>query len=192
MSAKAEETLASLKDALSTSLPKLAECPCFEEKPGEADPAAALGTLLDPAMRNLLAGGGKPAVVTGEDAAAVGWAVAAVEEMVDGAKISSADADCRVTTPGMEHLGTADAIIPERLLVVDLKSGKVRNYWEGACQVKSSGKVVGSAHVELTGYAGSLNRVLMYAEHQGTGTRGAKEKPQLSNPRTLPYQYIYL
>ena len=32
--------------------------------------------------------------------------------------------------PGMEHVGTADAIIPERLLVIDLKSGKVRNYRE--------------------------------------------------------------
>ncbi len=33
-------------------------------------------------------------------------------------------------------------------------------YWEGACRVKANGKVVGSAYVELTGYAGSLNRVL--------------------------------
>jgi hypothetical protein len=113
-----------------SSLPKLAECPCFEGKPGEAGPAAARGTLLDLAMRELLAGGEMPAGVTGEDAAAVEWAVAAVEELADGAKIFSADADCKVTTPGMEHLGTADAIIPDRLLVVDLKSGKVRNYRE--------------------------------------------------------------
>jgi predicted secreted hydrolase len=33
-------------------------------------------------------------------------------------------------------------------------------YWEGACRVKRDGRVVGSAYVELTGYAGSLNRVL--------------------------------
>jgi predicted secreted hydrolase len=33
-------------------------------------------------------------------------------------------------------------------------------YWEGACRVKSNGKVVGSAYVELTGYAGSLSRAL--------------------------------
>jgi hypothetical protein len=30
----------------------------------------------------------------------------------------------------MEHVGTADVVVPERLLVVDLKSGKVRNYRE--------------------------------------------------------------
>jgi hypothetical protein len=113
-----------------SSLPKLAECPCFESKPGEAGPAAARGTLLDSAMRELLAGGEMPAGVTGEDAAAVEWAVNAVEDLAGGAQIFSADKDCKVETPGMEHVGTADAIIPERLLVIDLKSGKVRNYRE--------------------------------------------------------------
>ncbi len=39
-------------------------------------------------------------------------------------------------------------------------SGSGIPYWEGACRVKANGKVVGSAYVELTGYAGSLNRVL--------------------------------
>ena len=53
-----------------------------------------------------------------------------MQELAGGAKILSADADCKVTTPGMEHTGTADAIVPERLLVIDLKSGKVRNYRE--------------------------------------------------------------
>ena len=57
-----------------SSLPKLAECPCFEGKPGEAGPAAARGTLLDLAMRELLAGGEMPEGVMGEDAAAVEWA----------------------------------------------------------------------------------------------------------------------
>lgn len=33
-------------------------------------------------------------------------------------------------------------------------------YWEGACRVLQDGKVVGSAYVELTGYAGALNRAL--------------------------------
>jgi hypothetical protein len=33
-------------------------------------------------------------------------------------------------------------------------------YWEGACQVIQDGKPVGSAYLELTGYAGSLQRAL--------------------------------
>ena len=33
-------------------------------------------------------------------------------------------------------------------------------YWEGACRVLSNGQPVGSAYVELTGYAGALSRAL--------------------------------
>lgn len=33
-------------------------------------------------------------------------------------------------------------------------------YWEGACRVIQDGKTVGSAYLELTGYAGSLQRAL--------------------------------
>jgi hypothetical protein len=117
---------ANLQPIRHSSLPKLAECPCFEGNSGDAGPAAARGTLLNLAMRKLLAGGEIPAGVTGEDAAAVEWALTAVEEFAGGAKILIADADCKVETPGMEHVGTADAIIPDRRLLVDLKSGQVR------------------------------------------------------------------
>ena len=113
-----------------SSLPKLAECPCYENKPGEAGPAAARGTRLDGAFRARLAGGVMPAEVAGEDAAAVEWAVTVVEELAGGSRVWSAEEDCKVTTPGMEHVGTADVVVPQRLLVVDLKSGKVRNYRE--------------------------------------------------------------
>jgi predicted secreted hydrolase len=33
-------------------------------------------------------------------------------------------------------------------------------YWEGACRVLKEGREVGSAYVELTGYAGALGRAL--------------------------------
>ena len=33
-------------------------------------------------------------------------------------------------------------------------------YWEGACRVLRNGKNVGSAYVELTGYSGSLSRIM--------------------------------
>jgi hypothetical protein len=113
-----------------SSLPKLAECPCYEKKPGEAGPAAARGTRLDGAFRTRLTGGVMPAEVAGEDAAAVEWAVTVVKELAGGSRVWSAEEDCKVRTPGLEHVGTADVVIPERLLVVDLKSGKVRNYRE--------------------------------------------------------------
>lgn len=113
-----------------SSLPKLAECPCYEGAPGEAGAAAARGTRLDAWMRECLAGGQVSAEGKGEDAAAVVWAVGAVRELAAGAKILSEDAECKVRTPGMEHVGTADAIIPERRILVDLKSGQMRNYRE--------------------------------------------------------------
>jgi hypothetical protein len=71
-----------------------------------------------------------PAEVAGEDAAAVEWAVTVVEELAGGSRVWSAEEDCKVRTPGLEHVGTADVVIPERLLVLDLKSGQVRNYRE--------------------------------------------------------------
>ena len=113
-----------------SSLPKLAECPCFENKPGEAGAAAARGTRLDAAFRAGLSQEKSTVELLVEELAAVAWAVATVEDLARGAKILSADEECKVRTPGMEHVGTADAIIPERFLVLDLKSGQVRNYRE--------------------------------------------------------------
>jgi predicted secreted hydrolase len=70
--------------------------------------------------------------------------------------------------------------VPVRLSAVDPKTGKGVEwileplvadqeldgavsgvpYWEGACRVLQEGKEVGSAYVELTGYAGALGRAL--------------------------------
>lgn len=121
-----------------SSLPKLAECPCYESAPGEAGPAAQRGLLLDAVYRARLGGVGEamsleaamPRELSVEDAAAVDWAVTMTLELGAGARILSDEARCKVRTPGMEHVGTADAIIPERRMVVDLKSGQVRNYRE--------------------------------------------------------------
>jgi hypothetical protein len=128
-----------------SSLPKLAECLCYEAKPGEAGPAAVRGTLLDAWFRKELREMwertqplpetlGRPRARLEElesgDLEAVLWAVEAVRELAAGAKILSEDEECKVRTPGMEHVGTADAIILQRKIVVDLKSGQVRNYRE--------------------------------------------------------------
>ena len=110
-------------------MPKLAECPCYESAPGEAGPAAARGTQLDAAFRARLESGKLPDL-SGEDLAAVEWAVETVRELAAGATVLSDEDECKVRTPGMEHVGTADAVILQRKIVVDLKSGQVRNYRE--------------------------------------------------------------
>ena len=112
-----------------SSLPKLVECPCYESKPGEAGAAAARGTQLDAAFRARLESGKLPGL-SGGDLAAVEWAVETVLELARGATVLCDEEECKVRTPGMEHVGTADAIILQRKILVDLKSGQVRNYRE--------------------------------------------------------------
>jgi hypothetical protein len=112
-------------------LPKLARCACFESHP-DAGPAAARGTRLDAVFRALLSTGSNdsPADLESEDLAAVQWAVTTLRERAGAEDIFCEEADCRVTTPGMTHVGTADAIVPGRLLLADLKTGQIRNYRE--------------------------------------------------------------
>ena len=125
------EVTSDAKGIRHSSLPKLAKCPCYEFNP-HAGPAAARGTLLDAAFRELLETGNVP--IDGEiscaDIAAVHWAVATLREKTCGAELLSQEAHCKVQTPGMAHIGTADAIAPSLLLIADLKTGQIRNYRE--------------------------------------------------------------
>ncbi len=114
-----------------SSLPKLARCACFESDP-VAGPAAARGTLLDGCFREMLSTGQIPKIqgLSEEDVLAVEWAAATLRSLACGEEILSLDAQCRVQTPGMEHIGTADAIVPGLLMSADLKTGQIRNYRE--------------------------------------------------------------
>ena len=58
--------------------------------------------------------------------------------------------------------GKSVDLILEPIVVDQELDGAVSGvpYWEGACRVLQEGKEVGSAYVELTGYAGSLGRAL--------------------------------
>ncbi len=114
-----------------SSLPKLARCACYESNP-VAGPAAARGTLLDGCFRELLSTGEMPRVegLGEEDIQAVQWAAWTLRSMACGEEILSLDEHCRVETPGMEHIGTADAIVPGLLMSADLKTGQIRNYRE--------------------------------------------------------------
>ena len=114
-----------------SNLPKLAVCPCYESNP-VAGPAAGRGTLLDTAFRaELLGDEDRNAIagkLTADENAAVGWAVAMVRAMAGGEQVLAAEDDCRVAMAGMR--GTADAIVPERGILFDLKTGARRNYRE--------------------------------------------------------------
>ena len=114
-----------------SNLPKLAICPCYESNP-VVGPAAERGTLLDSAFRaELLGTDGRRQLadkLTGDENAAVSWAVSMVRAMSGRERVLAREDDCRVTMLGLN--GTADAIVPGRLLHFDLKTGVRRNYRE--------------------------------------------------------------
>lgn len=114
-----------------SNLPKLAVCPCYESNP-VAGPAAERGTLLDTAFRAELLGLEERFVIanklTADEIAAVGWAVSMVRAMAGRERVLAREDDCRTRMLGLS--GTADAIVPTRLMQFDLKTGVRRNYRE--------------------------------------------------------------
>ena len=114
-----------------SNLPKLAVCPCYESNP-VAGPAAERGTLLDTAFRAELLGLEERFVIanklTADEIAAVGWAVSMVRAMAGRERVLAREDDCRTRMLGLS--GTADAIVPTRLMHFDLKTGVRRNYRE--------------------------------------------------------------
>lgn len=116
-----------------SNLPKLAACPCYEPKP-TAGPAAGRGSAMDTIFRARMAGDPAPLDLvhppTEEDLAAVEWAITMLTALASGTPTLTREDECRVTVPGFDHIGTADAILPERLAHADLKTGLKRNYRE--------------------------------------------------------------
>jgi len=113
-----------------SSLPKLAQCACYESASGESSPAAARGTKMDEAFRFALSGDRTliDKLDADEDKQAVIWAVDRVIEISEGKGILSDESKLKVKTPGIDHVGTEDCRIPSLCISCDLKSGQVRDY----------------------------------------------------------------
>lgn len=116
-----------------SNLPKLAVCACYVSNP-DAGPAAARGSALDALFRARMQGLPDQAEMfykpTGDDLAAVEWAVTMLRALAGGSTILTREDECRLSIPGFENGGTADALIPDKLTHADLKTGQVRNYRE--------------------------------------------------------------
>lgn len=115
-----------------SSLPKLAQCACYESASGESSPAAARGSKMDEAFRFALAGDRSliDKLDADEDKQSVIWAVDKVIDISEGKGIVSDESKLKVATPGIEHIGTEDCRIPSLCVSCDLKSGQVRGYYE--------------------------------------------------------------
>lgn len=115
-----------------SSLPKLAQCACYESASGESSPAAARGSKMDEAFRFAL--NGDPTKITSldnqDDQKAVCWAVYQVTQIAGDNHIISDESKLKVQTPGIEHIGTEDCRITSLCISCDLKSGQVRVYYE--------------------------------------------------------------
>lgn len=115
-----------------SALPKLAACPCYVPAGADAGPAAQRGTLLDTAYRAAIAG--NPSLAASleapEDRAAVQWAVSETLALAEGHKVETREEWLRMHTPGIAHVGTADALCELGGWVADLKTGQMRGYYE--------------------------------------------------------------
>ena len=110
-------------------LPKLAECPKYTPKPGEAGPAAQRGTVMDEAFRMGLQGDrSKIDALPAEDRPAVEWAVALMEDYKRTGTVEAREEFLAMHTPGISHVGTADALCVKMGWVADLKTGQLRDY----------------------------------------------------------------
>lgn len=112
-----------------SALPKLAVCGQYQSAPGESE-AAARGTQLDKEFRlvvNRTLVRPFPKGLESEDLVAVRWAVDQVRQLSDNT-VTADEEKCRVHTPGLDHVGTVDAVCVARSASFDLKSGQIYNY----------------------------------------------------------------
>lgn len=121
----------------SSALPKLAACGQFEGAQGEPSEAAARGTRLDSALREMWHTMTAPPLEPA-DSIPVHWAYGVLDALAQGYhgaipirhSVEMREEHCRVWVPIIDYTGTADAICVSRRWLADLKSGQVRNYRE--------------------------------------------------------------
>jgi hypothetical protein len=113
-----------------STLPKLALCARYESEP-IAGAAAARGTLIDEAARELLAGGTISGRYTREIETAARWCAERALSLAGGLPLESRE-DALKTDAEEPFLkpGTADLLCVEGGWSADFKSGQIRNYLE--------------------------------------------------------------
>jgi hypothetical protein len=85
--------------------------------------------MLDRVFRDAWTNGELPRDLCDEDTAAINWALGQCIQLGGGADgLVTADADCRVTTAGLEHTGTVDGVATRANWSMDLKSGQIYDY----------------------------------------------------------------
>jgi hypothetical protein len=112
-----------------SALPKLAVCPCYKGASGQSE-AAARGTLLDTAFRDAMQGEAMLGDISEEDANTVFWAIETLKALAGSDVVLTSEEFCKIEIQKFGMSGTADAIIPSKGMLADLKTGQIRNYKE--------------------------------------------------------------
>jgi CRISPR/Cas system-associated exonuclease Cas4 (RecB family) len=112
-----------------SALPKLEAQPCFVGSKGPASDAAARGTLIDTAWRKAIAGDWRDLfALPQEDRDAAEWAVHAAQDICGTSTIITDECQTKFRHPYFQNEFTADALCPEKRIVIDLKTGQLRSY----------------------------------------------------------------
>jgi len=114
-----------------SNLDKLAECPWFRSTPGGSE-ATARGTTIDLAFRSRFLANpesSQPFSLAEGDRPAVEWAVEKARELAGGSTIITDKAACKVGIQFCRDPGEVDALVPERYMHIDVKSGQRHNYY---------------------------------------------------------------
>lgn len=121
-----------------SQLPSLEACRCWLPNDEPAGEAAQRGTKLDSIIREALsrpdksvikAAGALGATLKDNDEVACRWAVQHVLQLAEGTPIITREDELRAEH-GIDTLkvGTMDTLIPERGILIDYKSGQIRDY----------------------------------------------------------------
>lgn len=119
-----------------SSLPYIAQCPCWERLPSPPGSAALRGTAMDTVLRMWLQAPETPTErlhtehLTVEDLNKLSWAKDTILSKCDSHPVQTEKVKCRFKydVEGIIISGEMDAYCPETSTVFDLKSGKIRDY----------------------------------------------------------------
>jgi len=113
-----------------SSLDKLSECSWFASTSG-GNEAAARGDAIDLAFRShslTYPRSAEPFCLADEDKPAVEWAVEQTRRLAGEAIAVTAKQLCKVDVPNFEKPGEVDALVADKYMHLDLKSGQKRSY----------------------------------------------------------------
>ena len=113
-----------------SNLDKLAECSWFRSTPG-GNEATARGTQIDLAFRSHFLTdpeSSEPFCLAEEDKPAVEWAVNKARELSGRSTVITDKDACKVSIYDFEQPGEVDALVPEKFMHIDVKSGQKHDY----------------------------------------------------------------